>query len=168
MRTRLRRWVIPAIGGLAAVWVSSVLLSGNQSPPRTEEDLVLGTWSLNVDKSKWTPGPAPRSQTRTYEAHENGVKATVKTVYSDGHSTSVEYVAKYDAIEYPLSGSPDAERVSLKKISPHEAQVALGHAGKVIGTARRVISRDGKTMTITYKGELEGESVVNVSVYERK
>ena len=168
MRTRLRRWVIPAIGGLAAACVSSVLLSGNQSPPRTEEDLVLGTWSLNVDKSKWTPGPAPRSQTRTYEAHENGVKATVKTVYSDGHSSSVEYVAKYDAIEYPLSGSPDAERVSLKKISPNEAQVALGHAGKVIGTARRAISRDGKTMTITYKGELEGQSVVNVSVYDRQ
>jgi hypothetical protein len=168
MRTRLRRWVIPAIGSLAAVWVSCVLLSGYQSAARAEEDLVLGTWSLNVEKSRWTPGPAPRSQTRTYESHQDGVKATVKTVYSDGHSTSVEYVAKYDAIEYPLSGSPDAERVSLKKISPNEAQVALGHAGKVIGTARRVISRDGKTMTITYKGELEGQSVVNVSVYDRQ
>jgi hypothetical protein len=168
MRARLRRWVIPAIGGLAAVWVSSVPVTGQQSPRPTEEDLVLGTWSLNVEKSKWIPGPAPRSQTRTYEAHENGVKATVKTVYSDGHSTSIEYVAKYDAIEYPLLGSPDAERVSLKKLSPHEAQVALGHAGKVIGTAHRVISRDGKTMTITYKGELEGRSVLNVSVYERK
>lgn len=168
MRAGSRRWVIPAIGGLAAVWVSSVLLSGTQSAARAEDDLVLGTWSLNVEKSRWTPGPAPRSQTRTYESHQDGVKATVKTVYSDGHSTSVEYVAKYDAIEYPLSGSPDAERVSLKKISPNEAQVALGHAGKVIGTARRVISRDGKTMTITYKGELEGRSVVNVSVYERQ
>jgi hypothetical protein len=168
MRAGSRRWVIPAIGSLAAVWVSSVLLSGNQSAARPEEDLVLGTWSLNVEKSRWTPGPAPRSQTRTYESHQDGVKATVKTVYSDGHSTSVEYVAKYDAIEYPLSGSPDAERVSLKKVSPNEAQVALGHAGKVIGTARRVISRDGKTMTITYKGELEGRSVANVSVYDRQ
>ena len=168
MRAGSRRWVIPAIGLLTAAWAFGALLSGEQVATRSEEDLVLGTWSLNVAKSRWIPGPAPRSQIRTYESHENGVKATVKTVYSDGHSTSVEYVAKYDAIEYPLSGSPDAERVSLKKLSPYEAEVALGHAGRVIGTARRMISRDGKTMTITYRGELEGQSVINVSVYDRQ
>ena len=29
-------------------------------------DPVLGTWELNVAKSKYNPGPAPKSQTRIY------------------------------------------------------------------------------------------------------
>jgi hypothetical protein len=168
MRAGSRRLFFPAIWGAAlALWTAGGL-SASQSPAKTEEDLVLGTWALNVAKSKWIPGPAPRSQTRTYETHQDGVKATIKTVYADGHSTSVEYVAKYDSIEYPLSGSPDAERIALKRLDGRTAEATLGHAGKVMGTARRVISPDGKTLTITYRGELESRTVNNVSVYDRQ
>jgi hypothetical protein len=28
------------------------------------DDPILGTWKLNLSKSKYIPGPAPRSQTR--------------------------------------------------------------------------------------------------------
>ena len=48
----------------------------------------------------------------------------------------------------------------------YTAEATLSHAGKVMGTARRVISDDGKTMTITYKGMLGGDLVNNVAVYE--
>jgi hypothetical protein len=162
MRAYSKRLLVPALLGAAvAAWTAQPLA-------RADEDLVLGTWTLNVAKSRWTPGPSPRSQTRIYEAHPDGLKATIKTVYADGHSTSVEYVAQYDSIEYPLTGSPDAEKIALKRIDAYTAEATLGHAGKVIGTARRVISRDGKTMTITYRGELEGRTVNNVSVYERQ
>ena len=29
-------------------------------------DPVIGTWQLNVAKSKFSPGPAPKSDARTY------------------------------------------------------------------------------------------------------
>lgn len=45
----------------------------------SEDDLVLGTWILNVEKSSYDPGPPPRSQTRTSEKVPEGIKATTIT-----------------------------------------------------------------------------------------
>ena len=43
------------------------------------------------------------------------------------------------------------------------------HAGKEIGVAKRVVSPDRKTMTITYKGvNTRGDLVDNVGVYDRQ
>jgi hypothetical protein len=132
----------------------------------TSADRVLGTWVLVVQKSKYNPGPAPKSQTRTYEAHPEGIKATIRTVYANGHSSDIQYSAKYDSVEYPVLGSVDSDTITLKKVDDFTAEASLGHAGKVIGSAKRVISNDGKTMTITYRGISEGRQVNNVSVYE--
>src|SRR5436309_1087708 len=70
-----------------------------QSQAKAVQDTILGTWALNVAKSKYSPGPAPRSQVRTYAAHPQGVKATIQTVYADGRSATTEYVANYDGVE---------------------------------------------------------------------
>ena len=44
----------------------------------------------------------------------------------------------------------------------------LSHAGRVFGTARRVIADDGKSMTITFRRDSEsGVSVLNVAHYEK-
>jgi hypothetical protein len=129
-------------------------------------DRVLGTWVLVVQKSKYDPGPAPKSQTRTYQAHPDGIKATIRTVYANGHSSDIQYTARYDSVEYPVLGSVDSDTITLKRVDEFTAEASLGHGGKVIGTAKRLISSDGKTMTITYRGTSEGRQVNNVSVYE--
>ena len=144
----------------------------------TNADPVLGTWILNLANSKYSPGPPPKSQTRTYQEQvsgaetqpmvSTGVKTTVKTVHADGHATSVEYISKYDGVEYPVTGSPDSDKITLKKIDSHTAEATVTHAGKEIGSAKRVISEDGLTMTITYKGMWEGESVHNVVVFDKQ
>jgi hypothetical protein len=132
-------------------------------------DRVLGTWILDLERSTYTPGPAPRSQTRTYEVHPDGVKATIVTVDANGRSTTGQYVADYDSIEYPFTGSAQVDAISLKKVNASTAEATLTHARKVIGTARRVISDDGKTMTITFKGtDEQGRALTNVAVYVRK
>ena len=38
---------------------------------------MVGTWELNVAKSKYTPGPAPKSNTVTYVAAGAGLKLSV-------------------------------------------------------------------------------------------
>lgn len=162
-RGRLR---MPAILGIAVVvWAAEALPVAVQIPPRSD-DPVLGVWHLNLAKSKYLPGPVPKSQTRTYEANANGIKATIRTVYSDGQSASVEYVADYDSIEYPVTGSPDADAITLKKLDNFTAEATLMHGGKVFGVARRVISKDGKTMTISFKSR-DG-AIDNVAVYEKE
>lgn len=161
----LRRVVL---GAAFAVWVAAPAQHASQSKPAAVQDLVLGNWDLNLAKSKFSPGPAPKMQRRTYEAHPIGVKATIRTIYADGHSASVQYTANYDSVEYPVTGSPDSDTITLKKVDEYMAEATLGHAGKVMGTAQRVISKDGKTMTITYKGMSDGRTVNNVAVYAKE
>ena len=44
----------------------------------------------------------------------------------------------------------------------------LRHGKKELGSARRIISEDGKRMTITFRGtDRDGRPRVNVSVYRR-
>jgi hypothetical protein len=170
MCARAWRLLVSALLAAAvALRAATPLLAADQAPTSEQQDLVLGTWTLNVAKSKYVPGSPPKSQTRIYDMQGDRVKTTVVTVDSTGSSTQVEYVAKYDSVEYPISGSSQADAISLTRIDPYTAEATLTHAGKIIGTARRVISRDGGTMTITFQsGPPNNPSINNVAVYERR
>jgi hypothetical protein len=48
---------------------------------------LVGTWKLNVEKSKFNPGPAPKSSVLTYEAAGEGVKVTNEGVNAQGNPT---------------------------------------------------------------------------------
>jgi hypothetical protein len=130
-------------------------------------DRVLGTWILNVDKSQYSPGPKPKSQTRVYEVVKDGLKATVKTVQPDGRTTTIEYTTKYDGLEYPVSGSSTTDAIAMRRLSPFMTEGVLSHAGKTTGITRRVIAVDGKTMTITYEQTVGDQRIINVSVYDK-
>jgi hypothetical protein len=131
-------------------------------------DLVIGTWQLNVVKSKYDPGPPPRSQTRTYVEDKDGIKAVSTTVYKNGNSDTVHYPANFDGKEHPVAGSPDIDGIIMKRVDDFTSESTLTHAGKVTGTTRRTVSRDGKTMTITFKGTgPTGEQVSNTTYYEK-
>jgi len=132
-------------------------------------DASVGTWKLNVAKSTFKPGPPPAAETRIYQSRPEGVKTTVKTTWADRKTTTVEYPANYDGKDYPVSGSRDIDAVALTRMDDFTSAATLKHAGKEIGVARRVVSPDRKTMTITYKGiNSIGDKVDNVAVYDRQ
>jgi len=80
----------------------------------------------------------------------------------------VEFVAAYDSLDHPVTGSSDADTIRLKKTAPRTAEATLSHAGKVTGVAKRAISPDGQTLTITYDGETQGDQVHYVAVFDKK
>ena len=41
------------------------------------EDVTLGTWKLNLAKSKYSPGPAPKSGTLKAEAVGDNIKLSI-------------------------------------------------------------------------------------------
>ena len=132
-------------------------------------DPMMGTWELNVAKSKFSPGPAPKSQTRTYEASGAGVKYTAKGVDAEGKPTLTQYTANFDGKDYPITGSPDSDTISLKKVDAHTVEATQKKAGKVVLTSKREVSKDGKTMTVTNKGtNAKGQAVDNVVVFDKK
>lgn len=146
------------------LWVTSALLTS----VLWAADPVVGVWKLNVQKSKYVPGPAPKEQTRTYIEQKGGIRGTVRTVFRSGKETIVIYPVDNDGKEHPVEGSPDMDGIEMKRVGDNISESKLIHAGKVIGQARRTVSDDGKSMTITYEGMLEGEKVRNTAYYEKQ
>jgi hypothetical protein len=152
--------------------VAIVTLVTLSSPTITAQsgDPLLGTFRLNVAKSKYEPGPAPKSEIRTYEAFgTDGLKVRYQRVEADGGITTVMYSAKYDGKDYPLAGSPDADAIALKKVDRLTIDSTVKKNGKVVQTTRAVVSADGKTRTLTSSGtKANGQKFMNVAVYDRE
>jgi hypothetical protein len=154
------------IGLLAITVVVSVLLFGSIAQAA---DNQVGTWKLNVAKSKWSPGPAPKDGTLTIETIPNGLKITVHGTGAAGNAIHFEMSPKYDGKDYPMTGNPNADTLSLKKIDDHTIEWVSKRGGKPAMTVRSVVSKDGKTRTTTQKGRnAKGEEVNSVRVYDRQ
>ena len=59
-----------------------------------------------------------------------------------------------DGRQHPIIGSPDADSQSIKRVDALTTEGTLKKSRKVIPTVRREITKDGKTMTITFKGAI--------------
>jgi len=152
---------------LAATVAATLSLEAAQAPSATSEDYIVGTWELNVAKSKYSPGPGPVSETRTYRRGPNGIEGTIQRRFSDGRSERIEYVAEYDR-EYPVMGTAEYDHILMKRITARTAEAVLSHAGRAYGTARRVVDDSGKAMTITFKREgSSGKPISNTALYEK-
>jgi hypothetical protein len=163
-------WLALAFGVVVALGVvlgaDIVNVSAQASDPR------VGTWKLNVAKSKYSPGPAPQSLTVKVEpSGQGGEKVTSEFVNADGTRTTVQYTeANFDGKDYPLTGSQfGADTVSLKRIDRRTTERTDKKGGTVVQTLRREVSQDGKTMTVTTKGtDTQGQAMNNVAVFEKQ
>ena len=108
-------------------------------------DPSVGTWKLNVAKSTYSPGPAPKSLTAKIEVAGDGEKVTVDGVRGDDTPIKVEYTAQYDGKDYPITGSPMADTVSMKRLDANTTERTDKKGGKVTQILTRKISSDGKT-----------------------
>jgi hypothetical protein len=134
-----------------------------------QNDPHAGTWVLNVAKSKYTPGPPPRQQTSVFSVSGQTVKVITKGVGPLGMPTTTEYTATFDGKDHAVSGNPDWDTVALKRIDSHTIEFTRKRGGKVVQTATSVVSKDGKTRTITTAGtNAQGQKISTVGVYERK
>ena len=132
-------------------------------------DPLVGTWKLNVAKSTYSPGPAPKSITAKIEAAGKGEKLTADGVRGDDTPIRVEYTAQYDGKDYPISGSPMADTVSLKRLDANTTERTDKKGGKVVQTLTRKLSSDGKTLTVTIKGtDAEGRPINNLAMFEKQ
>src|SRR5262245_51231326 len=139
------------------------ILSAQASDPR------VGTWQLNVAKSRFYPGPAPKSLTVKVEAVGQGEKMTSESITASGDKTVTSYTADFDGKPHPLKGSNVADMVVLKRIDAQTTERTDTKGGKAMITYHRVVSKDGKTMTVTTKGvNAQGQATDSTVVFEKK
>lgn len=151
------------LGLAATLIITSLTLPGADNP-------IVGTWKQNLVKSKYNPGFGPTIPfTLRMEATEDGEKLSVHGVGADGEAASWNYSATYDGKAVSVVGSPYGDSASLRRIDSHTSQITYTKNGKVTRTSKRVVSEDGKTLTISATGmNAKGEKYDNVSVFEKQ
>jgi hypothetical protein len=138
------------------------------SPVAAQSDPQVGVWRLNVSKSTYSPGPAPKTATTIIEAAGAGTKVIVRQVLADGTTRNWQFTANYDGNDSPVTGNPDADTVARTRIDATTVQTTSKKGGKAMATQTSVVSADGKTRTVTTKGvNAKGEELHNVAVYEK-
>jgi hypothetical protein len=130
---------------------------------------LVGTWKLNVAKSTYNPGPAPKSMTIVYTPAGESLKISVELVPATGATQKWEMTGAYDGKEHPVTGNPDADSITLKSINDTTGESTFKKDGKVMAVNARVLSTDGKTLTITSKGTTgDGKPRNDVAVYDKQ
>lgn len=128
----------------------------------------LGSWTLDVAKSKYSPGPTPKSGTVTFSAVGQSVKAVVDLLGPDGSKIHWEYTAALDGKPAPVTGNPDGDMVAAKRTNPNTIETSYTLKGKPTTVNTRVVSADGKSMTVTSTGiNAQGQKVDNHQVFTK-
>jgi hypothetical protein len=131
-------------------------------------DPAIGTWKLNEAKSNFAPGTG-KNNTVVYETAGDSVKVTVDGTAADGKPLHTEWTGKFDGKDYPVTGDPNSDTRSLKKINEHKFQLAVKKGNKTTISGWIVVAPDGKSRTVTTTGtDSEGRKFKNVAVYDKQ
>lgn len=130
-------------------------------------DPVIGTWKLDVAKSKFSPGPAPKALTRVYT--ESGGTYTLESTSTDAAGKDTTTKVQYRNGEEDKVSSPGVEVVLAKKTDERTWDFDFKSKGKVVGHVHRVVSEGGKTLSVHNTGmQLDGASADDRMVFEKQ
>jgi hypothetical protein len=116
-------------------------------------DPIVGTWKLNVEKSKLSSADALTAGTRVY-TEANGVY-TLEQRYTAKDGKEITSHAEYSDgkdMKQDMGGRADA--TYAKKVDANTWNFVLKKDGKVVGHVHRVVSADGKMLTVHNTGAL--------------
>jgi hypothetical protein len=143
---------------VAALFASAFVLAAqsDQSNPFT------GTWKLNVAKSKFSPGPGPKSETVTIAPDG---KVSVEEVTSDDKTVNWSYTPSGDSA-VPIEGLENATVVSKQSGNTVDHTWKFGTGTE---TGHGVVAKNGKTMKYTMTGtNAQGQPVHTVLIFEKQ
>ena len=133
-------------------------------------DNWLGTWKLDVTKSKFVPGPPPQSMTIRFESAAGGaIKFTGDGVNGEGKPTHLEYTAPFDGTDIAWTGNANADTAAPRRIDANRYENVWKKDGKTVVTVSVTVSSDGKTLTVIQRGkDAKGQVMDMTEVFERQ
>jgi hypothetical protein len=155
-----RLFAFAAVAALACAAASTVLA----------QSTLVGAWKLNLAKSKYTAGSAPKSLTRTVESQGDQVKYTFEGVATDGKTFAYTFTVSYDGKDYPITGSgapAGADTITIKRVNPTSYASVLKKAGQPVLTTTAKVSKDGKTTTLT-QSPVSGTGPTNTLIFDKE
>jgi hypothetical protein len=143
---------------LAAGLTLGILAQTTQNYP------FAGTWKLNVDKSKFDPGPAPKSATVTIG--QDG-KVDFEGESADGKPEKWSVMMTSDGTPAPISGMEGAT-VTEKRIDDRTVEHTWKYPNSTTN-GKAVLNKGGKSMIYTMMGTTEdGKPIHNREVWVKQ
>lgn len=130
----------------------------------------VGVWKVNIAKSKYSPGPAPKSATITTTAVAGGsFKSVNEQMPATGAPVKYEITYKFDGKDNKVVGNPNADMQSYTKVDDRHWMVVSKLKGKTTLTSKVEMAADGKSRTTTQTGtNAQGKAVTNVIWYDKQ
>ncbi len=145
------------------------LTAGQVASAADQPDPAIGTWTLNLTKSKFHGDTAPKSMTRTYSAGAAGTDMKVTGVAADGTAISQSATLTYDGKDCAVTGATTFDTLSLTKVNGSTVKSDLKKGGQVVGHTTRSVSGKGKVLTLSTSLKTDkGGTVHDVAVFDRQ
>jgi hypothetical protein len=126
-----------------------------------------GSWKLNSSKGHLTP-PVPKSVVVQVQADADTFKLNEEGIDDKDQPFKLSYEAKYDGKDYPITGDPHSDAVSLQRVNQHQIKFTIKKAGNVVSKLDVVIAKDGKSATVKSVDYMEGKTQKGTAVYEKQ
>ena len=154
---------------MRATLVAGLLVFTFPSFGFAQHQVFAGTWKVNVGKSKYEPGAAPKSETLRFEPVGDGFKVSLDGVNQQGPYHS-EATGKFDGVDVPVTATPPRRATftyAFRRIDERTWDIVIKVNGERRLLVRNVVSEDGKTMrgvsTVTNGGQVN-----QVVIYEKQ
>ena len=133
---------------------------------KSSQNPFVGLWALDPFQSKYEFGLPAQSATYQIQPERDGLTFTAKWVAADGKSYQMSFHGIADGEEYAYQNPAIADTLATTRVDAQTLDTTIKKNGQVMAHARRVLSADGQTMTITQSGMNDkGAWFDNVSVY---
>jgi hypothetical protein len=120
--------------------------------PAFAADPIVGTWKLNVANSMSNTGAALIAGTRVYTEANGLYTLDQKLKGADGKEISIRIQYRDGKDVRDIAGTSGTDTTFAKKIDANTWDFDLKKDGKVVGHVHRVVSADGKTLTVHNTG----------------
>ena len=120
-------------------------------------------------KSRYNPGPPPRSSTIKLEAWNGGLKSTQEFVTARGQTRHIEVIGKLDGKDYPVKRNPDADTFAFRRIDENSYEVVAKKGGEVTMTSTVVVAPKRRERITKPTGKTaEGQFVENLLYWDKQ
>jgi hypothetical protein len=138
------------------------------------DNAFIGTWKLNTEKSKFSPGSEIKSMTITFAADGDKVRRTAEGTDVEGkpiiqggpEGSSIPW----DGKDHYITKAPaPMVTVAVKQLDSHSLTAVVKTDGKISEQIKSVVSVDGKTFTSEDKGTTDkGLKFHSVEVFDKQ
>jgi hypothetical protein len=156
--------------GFCVAAIASFALLSAPLPLPGQPSEWFGTWTLNLEKSIYNPGPAPYKRARMKVKPIDGgrMRFSYDFVYPRGGLQHVEWDGRFDGSDYIVQGADEYVTYAYRQTGARTYEITAKLDSRVTAVATVTMSADGRTITTsTRSGNTRDRAVTNTTVYEK-